>query len=926
LGFPWLKGVNKAKVQAANCLYKFAAELVELCDQHGIPFTVVNPANSLMWLTPFFKPLMQKFLFHTVDACEYGSEHKKATGFLANFDAPRLKQRCKGDHAHKAWTISRNEAGEWKFDTAKEAEYPLKLARELAASFMDQLLPSGKFQIHDELQDHAFKVAAGSQPSRTRGPLLLSEYKSKVEVVCEAHEQPPASIPVDAQPPWQGIPIGAKLIDTKPVLDSKGGDGRLKAVYGVHFSQHEFMEKAKELRHPFDIPLPLDEANMSSIAFILSEGPAKVSKFRTDMLKYYMSRAKALQERELELHKNLDVQLQPVLQSKRLLLFQEMLHDAGVQDDTLFSDMCNGFRLVGDLQPSGQFQSQWRQASLGVEQLRQTAIWAQRAVVSSCKKKADDREVAEAVWAETLEQCAEDKQWVHGPFDAEQITQRQGAHWIPAKRFGVRQGGKIRPVDDFSQYLINATVSSHEKIDLEGIDNICATARFFLGASQDGSSWQLPTDEGVAQGHTAHSWQQGECSDLYGRCLDLKQAYKQLVRHPDDSWASVLAVLNPHDGQVYFFEATALPFGSISSVLAFNRAARALRTILAKLFKLVFTNFFDDFCQIELGLLTSSAWKTAELVMGLLGWKISTGEDKRRPFSKSFEILGAVVTFPTNSAGVIEVSNKETRLEQLKLQVQELQQCLGSSMSRTKIESLKGRLLYASGQTYGRCTQLACQILHRLSGMGPLVKISPELVHATSHALSLLLQSRPRVVGAWNNIPPVLIFTDGAAEEEFCKVTHGAVLLDPWSSQAFFFGDRIPEPFVAFWKRSGRKQVISQAEIFPVLVAKETWRQVIENRSILWFLDNDSARMALIRNYSPVLDNFCLLQLNAELDVKIPTRNWYSRVPSKSNPSDDASRLEFEAYSYAIQSQPCYAMALEALESFQKLTVSVEMG
>ena len=141
-----------------------------------------------------------------------------------------------------------------------------------------------------------------------------------------------------------------------------------------------------------------------------------------------------------------------------------------------------------------------------------------------------------------------------------------------------------------------------------------------------------------------------------------------------------------------------------------------------------------------------------------------------------------------------------------------------------------------------------------------------------------------------------------------------------------FFGDHIPDPFVAFWKRSGRKQVISQAEIFPVLVAKETWKQVIENRSILWFLDNDSARMALVRNYSPVLDNFCLLQLNAELDVKIPTRNWYSRVPSQNNPSDDASRLEFEAYSYAIQSQPCYAMALEALESFQKLTVSVEIG
>ena len=88
--------------------------------------------------------------------------------------------------------------------------------------------------------------------------------------------------------------------------------------------------------------------------------------------------------------------------------------------------------------------------------------------------------------------------------------------------------------------------------------------------------------------------------DLVGRCLDLKHAYKQLVRNPCDAWASILAVANPEDNNVYYFEAIALPFGSVSSVIGFNRAARALRMILTRLFKLVVTNFFDDFCQIEL--------------------------------------------------------------------------------------------------------------------------------------------------------------------------------------------------------------------------------------------------------------------------------------------------------------------------------------
>ena len=61
----------------------------------------------------------------------------------------------------------------------------------------------------------------------------------------------------------------------------------------------------------------------------------------------------------------------------------------------------------------------------------------------------------------------------------------------------------------------------------------------------------------------------------------------------------------------------------------------------------------------------------------------------------------------------------------------------------------------------------------------------------------------------------------------------------------------------------------------------------------MWFLDNESARMALIRNFSGVLDNFFLLQMNAAMDVKVQARNWYSRVPSKSNPADDASQLVF---------------------------------
>ena len=122
-----------------------------------------------------------------------------------------------------------------------------------------------------------------------------------------------------------------------------------------------------------------------------------------------MKRAKDLALEEANLHKTLDEGIRHVLSSKRLLLFRETLHDAGVEDENLFKDICVGFRLVGNIEPSGQFQTQWKPSALGVEQLKQTALWAQHAVVGECKKIAADPEIAQAVWEETLEQAASDK-------------------------------------------------------------------------------------------------------------------------------------------------------------------------------------------------------------------------------------------------------------------------------------------------------------------------------------------------------------------------------------------------------------------------------------------------------------------------------------------------------------------------------------
>lgn len=168
-----------------------------------------------------------------IDACEYGSEHKKATAFLANFPADRLRQRCTGNHTHKSWNVEKAEDGSWRFDTAKEAEYPTKLAKQLALALFDKLLESQQFKLQDNLEDHAPKVSSEAQPRRPKGPLLLTEFKTKVVVSCDPAQVPPETIPEAASPPLQGIPVGAKRLDVQPVFNEKGEKVRLSATYGI---------------------------------------------------------------------------------------------------------------------------------------------------------------------------------------------------------------------------------------------------------------------------------------------------------------------------------------------------------------------------------------------------------------------------------------------------------------------------------------------------------------------------------------------------------------------------------------------------------------------------------------------------------------------------------------------------------------------
>ena len=95
--------------------------------------------------------------------------------------------------------------------------------------------------------------------------------------------------------------------------------------------------------------------------------------------------------------------------------------------------------------------------------------------------------------------------------------------------------------------------------------------------------------------------------------------------------------------------------------------------------------------------------------------------------------------------------------------------------------------------------------------------------------------------------------------------------------------------------RCRSKQIIAQAELLPVVTAKRTWGSLLAGAHIIWFVDNEAARAALIRSTSQAPASRELVLLSVASDLRLGASSWYSRVPTAANVADGPSRLQLGA-------------------------------
>ena len=95
-----------------------------------------------------------------------------------------------------------------------------------------------------------------------------------------------------------------------------------------------------------------------------------------------------------------------------------------------------------------------------------------------------------------------------------------------------------------------------------------------------------------------------------------------------------------------------------------------------------------------------------------------------------------------------------------------------------------------------------------------------------------------------------------------------------------------------------KRQVVGQAELFPCWAAKVLWEDRLRGRPVVHFIDNESAKFALIKGTTGERTSAWIVQQYWKKEVELETFTWLERVPSVSNCADGPSRSAVRAVEF----------------------------
>ena len=874
-----LQGLDKLKVEKANLLYDAVEKITRTACNGDVFVGIENPANSHYWNTTPMQNIKTEFgsRFVTFHNCCHGGSRDKLTSVWVNKNwLDQLEARCDKTHLHKSWkvTVSSNSV---HFPTSEEAAYPFVLCQRIVECVKTQVIQMGALgstTLEEQLQQpdahEAGRIALGALPRGAKIKPLVAEFGhfeaaiapvQQVDLVDRLLQTFPKGSRVTSRQLWKrgALRVVEKCHFLGESKESNIDDMVELCWIGVPSEPKEFVQRAIKAGHPRGLDIHVDDNMKSVIQMNLVDPPFKLAKKRVEFFKKWTARAVELNPAEDRLKSSMPEHVRQVLGPKRLLLFGEMLSELGYPDDKLIEDIASGFRLSGYMTNSRVFRARAKRPAMSLDTLRKLGRSFNK-VNSESLERRQESELEVATWRETESEL--ERGWVF--LDDSKETDGK----FIGRRFGIRQGAKIRVIDDCTCCGLNMTVGLHEKFKLHSVDFLAALI---------GCALKLCPDEGRPS--------------LRGRTYDLKSAYKQFAVHPEDRAVLRMGVNVPDRDDFAVIGFNSLPFGAVGSVAGFLRVSQALWFIGYFGLGLLWSAFYDDYTLLSRSELENSSSWSCESLFDLLGMRYATEGHKCLPFSSKFKTLGLELDTSNFSEGQVAVGHTQSRRD-------ELHEYMGTVLkedllSSKEAERLRGRMIFFEGYTFGRVANTAVKTIGKFC-TGPNVKrkLEPSLRTALQFLQSRVLEGKPLKIerslhSTW------FIYTDGACNQDSKEGSVGGVIYNPQGCCLEFFGEEVPRVVMDdLFSRSNNP--IHELELLPVLITAETWGRMFAGSQVIYFIDNESARMAYIRGNGETIRGSKIIQTFVQLEATMQHRVWFGRVPSFSNPADDPSRLDFK--------------------------------
>jgi len=577
-----------------------------------------------------------------------------------------------------------------------------------------------------------------------------------------------------------------------------------------------------------------------------------------------------------------------------------MLIAGGSPDVELAVDMACGMPCVGDIPPSGLWESKIGRAELDIESLDH-ARWHTglfRAIEAEAVAGATAKEIA-AVAEATRDEVR--KGLMHGPFTKAQLDAAYGpGKWRAMRRFAVEQKGKIRPCDNAKTSLHNKCCTTFEKVACETADFPARAA----GAFADALGGPVP---------------------MASSTEDLAEAYRHV---PTDApqW-TVVALWMPGagargKGEVQLFTMPGFNFGLKTAVPQFNRTTDAYVAFSRHFLGICGCKFFDDFCVAEPEWCARHGQECMRGLHVLMG--VPFAKAKQVDASEVVVFLGVESDFRgVERTGRVRMRVRPDRVGALHARIDAVLEA--RQLPSALASSLCGKLQFTTSWTFARVGRAALQPLFRAavessatptgskrkrSDGGDIDEsLSPGAEMSLQFFSSLLEALPPHEFDVVRRrSPPVLVWSDARWEVGDPRPAGvGFVVAVPKVGAPagvtarsvaelvrrydFYHGSEVvPESFMRGFVR--RKQQIGQLELLAGLVPYLSMPDVMAGARVCHWIDNTSAVAALTKGYSGVPDSARIVHAFHATLAGLDCRSWLEYVASKANVSDAPSRID----------------------------------